>query len=79
LDRFHSRLAALENPQVKLQDTVGIKPQFWESQKRLNAQFQGRNVSHSLCRWHLIKERELSASSVNIAVNAVRFLYGRYP
>jgi site-specific recombinase XerD len=26
--------------------------------------------------YYLIKERELSASSVNIAVNAVRFLYG---
>jgi site-specific recombinase XerD len=26
--------------------------------------------------YHLIKERHLSASSVNIAVNAVRFLYG---
>src|SRR5260370_42557457 len=26
--------------------------------------------------YHLIKERKLSASSVNIAVNAVRFLYG---
>jgi len=24
----------------------------------------------------LIKERQLSASSVNVAVNAVRFLYG---
>ena len=26
--------------------------------------------------YHLIKERQLSASSVNVAVNAVRFLYG---
>ena len=26
--------------------------------------------------YYLVKERELSASSVNIAVNAVRFLYG---
>jgi len=26
--------------------------------------------------YYLIKERELSASSVNVAVNAVRFLYG---
>jgi site-specific recombinase XerD len=26
--------------------------------------------------YHLIKERQLSASSVNIAVSAVRFLYG---
>ena len=26
--------------------------------------------------YHLIKERHLSASSVNVAVNAVRFLYG---
>ena len=26
--------------------------------------------------YYLIKERELSASSVNIAVNVVRFLYG---
>ena len=26
--------------------------------------------------YYLIEERELSASSVNIAVNAVRFLYG---
>jgi len=26
--------------------------------------------------YYLIKERELSASSINIAVNAVRFLYG---
>ena len=25
--------------------------------------------------YHLIKERQLSASSVNVAVNAVRFLY----
>ena len=27
--------------------------------------------------YHLIKERQLSASSVNVAVNAVRFLYGK--
>jgi len=26
--------------------------------------------------YHLIKERQLSASSVNVTVNAVRFLYG---
>ena len=26
--------------------------------------------------YHLIKERQRSASSVNVAVNAVRFLYG---
>jgi site-specific recombinase XerD len=26
--------------------------------------------------YHLVKERQLSASSVNVAVNAVRFLYG---
>ena len=26
--------------------------------------------------YHLIRERQLSASSVNVAVNAVRFLYG---
>src|ERR1700730_12194352 len=26
--------------------------------------------------YHLIKERQLSASSVNVAVNAARFLYG---
>ena len=29
--------------------------------------------------YHLIKERQLSASSVNVAVNAVRFLYGKGP
>jgi hypothetical protein len=33
---------------------------------------------HEVADWlyYLVKERELSASSVNIAVNAVRFLYG---
>ena len=47
----------LENPRVKLQDTVGIKPQKLADQRDTilgvakTGQFQGRNVSHSLCRW----------------------------